>query len=52
MNRRAPARKRRNPTTTVEDKMGGIRNRNLTQVSDFPSVYAKIRCGASRLLEV
>jgi hypothetical protein len=27
-------------------------NRNLTQVSDFPSVHTKIRCGASRLLEL
>ena len=26
--------------------------RNLTQVSDFPYVYTKIRCGASRLLEL
>ena len=28
------------------------RTRNLTQVSDFPSVYTKIGCGAARLLEV
>ncbi len=27
-------------------------NRNLTQVSGFPSVYTKIGCGAARLLEV
>jgi len=27
-------------------------NRNLTQVSDFPSVYVEIRCGASRPLEL
>ena len=25
---------------------------DLTQVSDFPSVYTRIGCGASRLLEV
>src|ERR1700687_3853956 len=28
------------------------RTRNLTQISDFPSVYTKIGCGAARLLEV
>ena len=53
MTRPAPARKRANVTTTVEDmKEKRFGNRNLTQVSDFPSIYTKRGCGAERLLEL